>query len=148
MSARTVIKALLEADATLLAIATGGVYDYDEVGRLGLGRDVAPTAYGTNGIIKPCVVVKGRGPRPTGAVQDDVLQVSSTSEVVEIWLYQDEGYTTIKTMEDRIYTLLHGKQVSGAFVCRWAGTALADQRDDTLGNVSVEREDYQVIALR
>jgi len=148
MSARSVIKALLEADATLLATATGGVFDYDEAGRFGLSREATPTAFTSAGIIKPCVVVKGRGPRPTGALADDVLQITSTSEVVEIWLYEDSAYTTIATMKARIYTLLHGVQVSGSFVCRWAGTALADQRDDTLGNVSVEREDYQVFALR
>lgn len=148
MSARGTIKALLEADATLLATATGGVWDFDETGRLGISRETTAAAYSVAGIIKPCVLVKGRGARADGAINDDVAQIVSTREIVEIWFYQDIGYTTIRTMKARVYALLHGKRITGTFAVNWVGEIFTDMRDNEMGNISVERDDYQVVALK
>jgi hypothetical protein len=148
MSAASAIKTLLEADATLLATATGGVWDWQETGRLGISRETTPAAYDSNNLLKPCLLVKGRGERPDGQIADQAGRVLSTREIVELWFYEDEGYTNIQTMQNRAFALLHEVQVSGTFIVRWAGRPLAQQRDDAMGNVSVERDDYQAIALK
>jgi hypothetical protein len=148
MSARGEIKTILEADGALLATATGGIWDWDETGRLGISRETTPDAYTSAGVIQPCLLVKSRGRLPDGQAHDTSLQTASTREIVEIWFYQDEGYDSIDTMKARVFALLQDRQVPGTFRCRWAGNPVQEQRDPAMGNISVEREDYQVTALR
>ena len=118
MSALAAAKAILEADATLLATATGGVWDFDETGRLGLSRQSTPAAFDANLTIKPCILVKSRSTNPDYILADDANKYVSTREILEIWLYQDSGYSTIETMKLRIHILLHTVQLVGTFVCR------------------------------
>lgn len=122
MTVLTNIKAILEADATLLALATGGIYDLSETGRLGLNSTTVPGAYdATTGLIKPCILLKLRSETPDGILQDDSAQYSSLVAVYEAWCYEDSGFTTIDAMQARIYALLHAVQVPGTFQVFWAG---------------------------
>ena len=147
MSTQSAIKARLEADATLVATATGGIYDFDETGRLGINRGNTPAAFdATTGVIKPTVLVRLRSRNPDFVLQDDTSQYQSVRDMVELWFYQDSGYTTIETMRDRCFALLHATQVTGAFAVRWAGD-IRGQYDFEL-NASVERSDYQVNTRR
>lgn len=146
MSALSAAKAILEADATLLTTATGGVWDYDETGRLGLSRELTAAAFDTNGIIKPAVLLKLRSINPDYALADDANQYVSTREMLEIWLYQDTGYSAIETMKQRIHTLLHAKQLTGTFSCRWDGD-LRPPRDTDL-DANVDRVDFEIRSKR
>jgi len=142
MSTLSAAKAILEADATLLAIATGGVWDFDETGRLGLSRTLTPAAFDANGLVKPCVLLKLRSSTPDHVLQDDAGQYSSLVEMLEVWFYEDTGYAHIETMRERVYALLHAQQLTGTFAVYWAGD-VRDQRDIEL-DASVERSQYQV----
>ncbi len=146
MSTLTTAKALLEADATLLATATGGIWDYDETGRLGLNRTTAPGAFDSTGVIKPCVLLRLRSSVPDLALADDSGQVLGVRDHLEAWFYEDAGYSKIDTMRDRVYTLLHAVQLEGTFQCLWAGD-VRGQRDVEL-DANVERSDYTVIRKR
>lgn len=139
-------KTLLEADATLLALATGGIWDWDETGRMGINRsNSATSAAFTSGIIKPCLLLKLRTSVPFGGIADDASRVVSTREMLEVWAYQDNGYSTIKSMLSRVFVLLQGQQLGG-FVCRWA-LDVQPGRDVDL-DASVERADYAVITMK
>ena len=146
MSALSAAKAILEADATLLATATGGIFDYTETGRQGLSRTITPTAFDSNGIIKPCVLLKLRDAIPDGQLADDASQYVSVRQILEAWFYADSSFAAIETMRDRVFTLLHGKQLTGTFVVRWAGD-VRGQRDIEL-DAFLERSDYLVITKR
>lgn len=146
MSSLSAIKTLLEADGTLLATATGGVWDIDESGPNGLSRTTTPAAFDSNEIIKPAILLKSRGARPDGVLADDANQYKSTQEVVEVWAYEDSGYSNIDTMLDRVYALLEAKQITGAFRVYWDGT-LPQARDNDLG-ANVQRSDYRVYASK
>lgn len=137
-------KTLLEADATLLALATGGVWDWDETGRMGINRTNTPTAF-TDGKIKPCLLLKLRSSVPFGDVADDAAQVTGARDMLEVWAYQDIGYATINAMLARVYTLLQGKPLGG-FVCRWAGD-ISPQRDTDM-DANVTRRDFAVVYLQ
>jgi hypothetical protein len=147
VSALAAAKAILEADATLLATATGGVWDYDETGRLGLSRELTQAAFDANGIIKPCVLIKSRSITPDYILADDANQYVSTREVIECWLYEDTGYANITTMGQRIFVLLHARQLDGTFAVRWAGDLPQPLRDTDL-DASLGRSDYTVIGRR
>jgi hypothetical protein len=142
MSALSAAKAILEADATLLATATGGVWDFDETKRLGLSRTTTPAAF-NNGIIKPAVLLKLRSDTPDNILADDANQYQSTREMLEVWLYEDAGFTAIATMSARVRVLLHAKQLAGTFMCYWAGSFRPGIRDDDL-DANVERSDFVV----
>lgn len=146
MSALAAAKAILEADATLLSTATGGIWSYDETGRLGLSRELTPTAFDANGIIKPAVLLKSRSITPDYILADDSGQYVSAREMLEAWLYQDTGYGAINTMAQRIHVLLHTKQLSGTFVCRWSG-GFRPPRDTDI-DANVERVDYEIRTKR
>lgn len=148
MSNQSDIKTVLAADATLLATATGGVYVWSDTNRLGISIETVPDAFNTTtGLIKPCLLIKGRGERPDGGFADDTTQIVSTSEIVEIWFYEDTGYTNIEAMRARVYRLLHGKYIS-THIVRWAGDPLVQMRDEAMGNVSVERSDYEIRSVK
>jgi hypothetical protein len=132
----------LEADVTLLATATGGVYDLDETGPLGINRTTTPAAFDANEIIKPCVLLKTRSSEPDQSLVDEGARYQSVSEMLEVWFYEDSGYSNIETMRDRVWVLLHAVQLSGTFMCLWAGD-VRNQRDTDL-DANVERSVYQV----
>jgi hypothetical protein len=147
MSALSAAKAILEADVTLLAAATGGIFDFDETGRLGLSRTTTPTAFDATGIIKPCVLLKLRSSTPDFQLADDPTQYVSVREMLEAWFFSDNSYAAIETMRNRTYILLHGKQLAGTFVVRWAGDVRIPIRDMDLDSF-VERSDYLAIVKR
>jgi hypothetical protein len=137
-------KTILEADATLLALATGGVYDYDETGRMGINRTNTTAAF-SSGIIQPCILLKLRTSVPFGDIADDAAQKVGARDMLEVWAYQDNGYSTIKSMLDRVYTLLQGKRVGGVS-CRWA-MDLQPLRDVEM-DANVGRADYAIVYIR
>jgi hypothetical protein len=143
MSSLSAAKAILEADGTLLATATGGIWDFDETGRLGLSRTLTGAAFDSNEVIKPCVLLKLRTSQPDYILADDANQYVSVKEIIECWFYEDTGYSNIETMRDRVYVLLHTKQLTGTFQVLWAGHFRPAVRDDEL-DANVERSDYQV----
>ena len=134
------VKTVLEGDATLLALATGGVWDFNETKRLGLNRTATPTAFDTNDIIKPCILLKTRSEIPDGFLMDDVTQYASIVATIEVWFYADYDFTNIDTMSSRVYTLLHAVQVKGSFQVFWTGDGFRG-RDDEL-DAMFQRSDY------
>jgi len=134
------IKTVLEADSTLLALATGGVWDFDETKRLGLNRTTTAAAFDSNDIIKPCVLLKTRSEIPDGILTDDVSQYSSVVATLEAWFYADYDFTNIDAMSSRVYTLLHAIRVTGSFQVFWTGDAFQG-RDDEL-DAMFQRSDY------
>jgi hypothetical protein len=143
-------KAILEADTgTLVPLATGGIWDWDETGRMGINRSNTLTAAAfdaTSRIIKPCLLLKLASSTPFGDVADDSAKVVSVREVLEVWGYQHTGYSTIKSMLDRAYTLLQGERLGG-FKCRFAQKVQPSVRDIEM-DASVEYDRYAAIGLK
>jgi len=135
-------KAVLEADATLVALATGGIYDYAETGPDGISRTGTPGAFDSNEIVEPCILLKSRGGVPDGALTDEGTQYLSVREALEVWFYEDTGYSNIEAMRDRVYTLLHATQLPDTFKVLWAGD-VRSQRDTSL-DANVERSEFAV----
>ncbi len=134
------IKTVLEADSTLLALATGGVWDLDETKRLGLNRTTTTAAFDAYDIIKSCVLLKTRSDIPDAILMDDVTQYTSVVSTIEAWFYADNDFTNIDAMSSRVYTLLHAIQVIGSFQVFWTGDAFQG-RDDEL-DAMFQRSDY------
>lgn len=143
-------KTLLVADTTavtgLVALATGGIYTIDDLGRLGLNRtnSVCAAAFGSN-VIKPCLMLKIRSDTVVDGLGDDVTQRAAHREVLELWFYDDNGFTTIDAMRGRAFACLHGKQVGNA-TCHWQfdSQQFTDSNLDAMGR----RMDFAVYGLK
>lgn len=146
MTTLSVVKAILEADATLLAAATGGIYDLTETGAEGINRTTVPAAFDSNLIIKPCILVKLRSSIPDSQVVDNANQLMSFRDMVECWLYQFGAYDQITAMSSRIYALLSGKHLTGTALVMWAGDTQPMRNVDL--DSYVVRSDYLAVSTR
>lgn len=146
MSVESTILSVLESDATLLALATGGVWSWDEAGEKGINRTRTPGAFDSAGVIKPCIMVNARAANPGYRIQDDTGQVVDVRQIVETYLFDANGYSVTDSMASRCYTLLQAKQFSGIARCEWAGS-IRMGRDEDLGANAV-RHDWLCIYIR
>ena len=148
MSRESDFYAVLNADATLLATLTGGVWKRETLGVEGVTRATAPTAFdATTGYLKPCALIAERATVPDGVVKDLMAQKVSTRVTVEVYLYGDAGagYSALDTAAARIYVLLQGKQLANSaeielvnVVGRWR------EVDGSLMNACATRYDFLV----
>jgi hypothetical protein len=141
------IYAILSADATLLATLTGGVYKRESTGIEGVNRTTTPTAFDSNGYLRPCALIAERATVPDGVVKDLMARVVSTRVTVEVYLYADSsaGYTPLDTAAARVYALLQGAVLANSFevelvnvVGRWR------EMDGSLMNACATRYDWTV----
>lgn len=126
-SLRDAVRALLAADATLMATLTGGVYH-----RRGINRTATPAAYDANGKLEPCAVVALETATPVGHSEFDFEQV-----FFAVYLYEEEGgnYASIDTAADRVRALLHRQTVTispGGVHEILHADSVGDQYDDVL----------------
>lgn len=153
MSADADFRTILAADTGTGGVATlltGGIYTYEQTGRLGINRNGTPSAFSTTtGLLKPCAVIKPRAKVPDGEIVSLGSQLASYRQVVEVWLYNDGdvGYTVIDQAVARVYKLLHAKRAGNRPV-RWQNTIERPPRDDTLNYACVARVDFLVIAIQ
>lgn len=115
------ITALLQTDAPLTAILTGGVHRAQEI-----SRQTTPTAFDANKELKPCALVKQETATPWGVHRD------SGRLYVVIYFYDRHGYTNIEAARQRVYALLHRVKVTGSYEVRHADDVL-DQEEESLG---------------
>lgn len=149
MSRETQIETLLEADATLMAILTGGIYTSGAVGPEGISRATTPSAFDANGYLKPTALVRQRDLVPDGNVQDGMAQMDSAIQVVEVWLYADQGdgYTAIDNAINRIYSVLRGVQLEDAFPLELANIIQRQRDEGALAGAALGRIDFAVYSI-
>lgn len=124
MTVESTITDLLQADSALLALATGGVYSFDDTGRKGINRTTTPAAFDSAGVILPAVVVAERAANPLPAIADDSNQMLAIRQAVEVWVFHDASKAALEAIQYRVYQLLHAKPVSGLVRCEWGGNYL------------------------
>jgi hypothetical protein len=139
----------MTADATLMAILTGGVYKAESVGIDGITRDATPSAF-SGGYLRPSALVKQRAMIPTGDVLDPMEQDTSMRQVVEIWLYADSGagYTAIDSAYDRIFALFQGYQFSDSSEIFLVNVIDRMRDEGALKGASLARMDFEVFSIK
>ena len=136
---------LLEADAPLMALLTGGIYIGRDVPEEGLNREDYPAAYDSNGLLQPIAVVRGRRVIPDTGFRVVEAQYVAVQQVVEVWFYDDKdtGWDTIDSAAQLAYELLQDVQVSGSYNCTLVNH-ITEERDRDLGGACFTRLDFQV----
>lgn len=150
MSAQSdAVKTLLAADATLVAILTGGIHEFTQVGKNVLTQDALPaSAYDSNGIMKPLALVHARSENNWGPGYDHANRYKSVRDVIEIYLCRD-GDTTAVNLNgamSRVLFLTDGQFVGGG----WAEVInrLDDDREPILNNALYIRIDLAIVRGR
>lgn len=136
------IDTLLSSVSAITTLATGGIYTFTDLGFTGLNRTKNPSVF-SSGVIKPTILVKERSANPTGRIVGDLGQ--SARQIVEIWIYEYQGYTNINAIEDLIYTNLNLHSLTGGQLY-WEGD-VRGQRDMIL-DANVLRLDYGVYFIK
>lgn len=142
MSLEAEFKTAMEADATLMAVLTGGVYTSAEAGRDGITRTDTPGAF--SDYLLPCALVKQRGLLPDFFIEDSIEQMASTVQIVEIWLYEDSGYTNIDLALAQLFITFFGNQLNGSFELTLINTIDRETDSGQLNGASMARQDWQV----
>lgn len=93
---RNAVVDVLEGDATLTALLTGGIFTGVEI-----SRQETPDAFDAFREVKPCALVALDTTAPFGPHYD------SANVFVRIHLYQAAGVDVIEQARRRIYALLH-----------------------------------------
>lgn len=132
------------AKLTAAAIApSGGIFDYDDTGILGITRASTPTAYDSNLVIQPCILVKLRSSVPTN---DLVGSAPSEVNMIEVWFYEANGYTNIRSLMASVFAALHEQQVTGNNQILWALDI--PQGYDQEAHANVGRSDYSIFGTK
>ena len=144
MSRENDVYTVLNADATLLATLTGGIFKIESIGIDGIDRESAPSAF-SGGFLRPCALVRERSFVPDGVLRDSMAQKLTVRQVVEIYLYEDRTYTAIDTAKARVFTLLEGYQFSDSFEVQLVNVVpRMREMDGPLIGASMERLDFVV----
>lgn len=147
MSREADFAARMTADSALMLILTGGVYRAELVGLEGLTRETTPNAFDANGYLKPSVLVRQRGNVPDGTVRDGLAQVVSTTQVVELYLYEDRGYTAIDAALARLFVLLEGHIFAGSYPVELVNVIDRARDEGALNGASLARQDWAVYSI-
>ena len=136
------IKTILTADATLMALLTGGVH----TGMQEISRQDTPSAFDANMEILPCALIKIGTEIPRGPY------MRSTQTVIHIYFYQRTGNATIESAMDRTYDLLHDTRIGArTFAILHDNTLhsydIAERQDNALQS-SMAMQRYLQVRLR
>lgn len=150
MSRETDFETRMEADATIMALLTGGVHVYGSLGLQGVTRETVPAAFDANGFLKPLCVVKQRAAVPDGAVDDMIEKDASYGQAVELWFYEDRLFANIDPAVARAKVLFHGHRFSDSFPMEAPVNIITRgiEGDGALKGKSVARQDWQVIDIQ
>lgn len=153
-------KEAMLADATLVALLTGGIYTDEEIGIEGLHRgDIDPSssnysltaaAFDERGELLPCAVIRQGGVMPYGNTQNPSQQISGTAQRVEVFFYQNRRYTVVDAARERNYFVLQGKRLSspGSYPITWMADSPYYYDVGPVANSVTTKQDWMVVSMR
>lgn len=132
------VRTLLESDAALSALLPGGIYDAEEMDRDNWTLQNVQRA--PSGRLLPFAVLRWGGDVPGGGLN------TSGRVTLDVWLYEDSGFSHIRPAMERARELLHLQSFNtdDKSVARgmWLG-GLGEGVADELGKASRNRARIQ-----
>jgi hypothetical protein len=136
MSVSSDIKDYLETADPILttAVLTGGIYDWNETGRMGINGSNVATASAFNGpTLRPCALIKFRGWNAGGGIVDEANQVYSAFGTLEVYVYDEQDIDVIETAVGRIASALSESKPASGITCQWRGQSGEMQAEELNG---------------
>ena len=81
---------------------------------------------------------------PDNAIKDEETQVASSTQVIEVYLYEDRGYTNLDAAIRRLVALFLGYRFNDSFPVEWTGLIDREQEAGALDGASLARLDFLV----
>ena len=138
------IATVLEANAALMAVLTGGVHQMDEVGEI--SRQNTPGVFDANGELKPCALIGEGTEVPRGPYDHDGVG-TSVGSAVTVYFYEREGYASIENAMGKVFTLLARKKVGNGTWRVEYESSIRNQADQALQS-SLGLMRFVVVRLR
>lgn len=146
MSRESLFAARLEANAPLMALLPGGVYQAGELGLEGITRDVAPAAFDANGYLETAALVRERSEVPDGIIRDFNVPLASTIQIVETWFYGSGTQEELEPIRPLAFALLQGWQIDDGFEV-FLVNVLRSRDTGALNGSPLLRMDWQVNSI-
>lgn len=145
MSLEDEVKALLDADPTLLALAEGGVYSDAYLGVEGFHRGVdsrSAAAFDVEGKLLPCILIREGPELPYGNARNDSQGFIAVGQGFGIFYFQMRGRERIDLMKGRVLELLSGKRVGRGYPVWKTGETSAIPDSGPILNSTSLRQDW------
>lgn len=137
MTLREAVLATLQNDPPLMLLLTGGVHTGTEI-----TRQNTPSAFDANSEIKPCALLKFSTDVPTTPPY-----TNASRTFLQVFFYQHSNYDVIEQARERVYALLHRKQI-GTNVWEVQHTDDVLEADDNALGSALEVSRFVAIRLR
>lgn len=145
----------LNGDATLLTSLTGGVWkfaktnsgDTNSIQRNGISKVSMASAFDSNGLLKPCAIIKARMTVPisptAGGAYDHANHLKTVAETVMVYLFTDgdKEESPLMTAAERIEKLIDMQFVGSSW---WNLVNIIDEdRDPDMNLAFYKRLDFR-----
>lgn len=141
------VAARFRADTALMAILLGKVWEYGKLGTEGITNPTTTPAVYSGGKLLPCCVIRQGSETDDPTIVDEGEQVVGEFVVARCWLYERITTVAIEAAKNRIYTLLQGYGLPGAWKAKRVFTMETTPAPEMVG-VNVSRVDYQIRTVR
>lgn len=152
------IRDLLIADATLMAILTGGIYTSEEIGVEGIRRgdedtestdySITAVAFDEHGVLKPCAVVRQEDVNPYPLTRSQANKIAGVTQLVNIFYYQFRRHDMIDAAVTRVYELLEGERIPDAYPLIWENETGYFPDVGPVANATTQRQTWRVVSVR
>ncbi len=139
------IQSALTGSSALTTILTGGIYTFEDTGRMGITFRNVPSAF-DGALLKPCAMVKARNKFYTSDLRDEASQLATFIQAIEVWLYQEGGDDIIEQAAHLVYNVLHDtKPYQG--VRTIISAAPQGGQDESMNGASFIRTEYRLYGI-
>ena len=102
-------KEYFEQNESLVLSLPGGIYTWEDTGRLGINYTNTPLAF-DGALLLPCAFIKTKEIQPTKDLRDEAEQVMSYKRLCQIFIYQEGGTAILEEIFNMMYNLIQDKQ--------------------------------------
>lgn len=139
------VRDYIQLEPTLYQLMTGGMYTWDETGRLGINYTTVPQAFNRSRLM-PCLAVKIRGLLPTKDIRDEDEQIMSYIRNGQIFIYQEGGTDAIEEATQLVYNMLHDREPIDGVRCMF-GPILDGRQEESLNGASMTIINFSLFGL-
>lgn len=102
-------KQYFENEQNVVLALPGGIWTWEETGRLGISFTNTPLAF-DRAVLMPCMLIKTRLITPTFDLRDEPEQIMSYKRTVQFFIYQENGTSVLEETYNLVYNLIQDKQ--------------------------------------
>lgn len=102
-------KQYFENDENVVLTLPGGIWTWEETGRLGISFTQTPLAF-DGAVLMPCMLIKTRLITPTMDLRDEAEQIMSYKRTVQFFIYEENGTAILEETYNLVYNLIQDKQ--------------------------------------